>query len=34
VFRERRDSRIRRIVNGTLEFVQVPGTAAYYTHRF
>jgi hypothetical protein len=34
VFRERPDSRIRRIVNGTLEFVQVPGTAAYYTHRF
>ena len=33
-FRNRPDSRARRIVNGTLEFVQVPGTAAYYTHRF
>jgi hypothetical protein len=28
------EARCRRIVNGTLEFVQVPGTAAYYTHRF
>jgi len=33
-FRDRADGRARRIAHGVLEFVQVPGTGAYATHRF
>ncbi len=34
VFRDQQGSRIQRIGDGVLEFVQVPGTAALADHRF
>jgi Predicted periplasmic lipoprotein (DUF2279) len=34
VFRDRPSSRTQRVTDGVLEFVQVPGTAAFARHRF
>jgi Predicted periplasmic lipoprotein (DUF2279) len=34
VFRDRPGNRLQRVTDGTLEFVQIPGTAAFARHRF